>query len=32
MAWSTVFTTGKVDHDLKEIIRVQLSRAALCNY
>jgi hypothetical protein len=32
MAWTTVFTTGKVDHDLKEIIRVQLSRAAFCNY
>jgi hypothetical protein len=32
MAWTTVFTTGKVDHGLKEIIRVQLSRAAFCNY
>ena len=31
-AWGTVFTTGVVDHSLKEIIRIQLSRAALCNY
>ncbi len=32
VAWGTVFNTGAVDHTLKEIIRVQLSRAALCNY
>ena len=32
IAWGTVFSTGKVDHKLKEIIRVQLSRAADCNY
>ena len=32
IAWGTVFNMGEVDHSLKEIIRVQLSRAALCNY
>lgn len=32
VAWGTVFNTGTIDHSLKEIIRVQLSRAALCNY
>jgi len=32
VAWGTVFNTGTVDHSLKEIIRVQLSRAAFCNY
>lgn len=32
IAWGTVFNTGSVDHSLKEIIRVQLSRAASCNY
>ena len=32
IAWGTVFNTGAVDHSLKEIIRVQLSRAAFCNY
>ena len=32
IAWGTVFQTGKVDHKLKEIIRVKLSRAADCNY
>lgn len=32
IAWGTVFNTGTVDHNLKEIIRVQLSRAADCNY
>lgn len=32
IAWGTVFNTGTVDHNLKEIIRVQLSRAAFCNY
>ena len=31
-AWVTVFNTGAVDHNLKEIIRVQLSRMANCNY
>ena len=32
IAWGTVFNTGEIDHSLKEIIRIQLSRAALCNY
>ena len=32
VAWGTVFNTGSIDHSLKEIIRVQLSRAAECNY
>ena len=32
IAWGTVFNTGKVDHKLKEIIRVQLSRMAECSY
>lgn len=32
IAWGTVFNTGTVDHKLKEIIRVQLSRMADCNY
>lgn len=32
VAWGTVFNVGKVDHKLKEIIRVQLSRLANCNY
>ena len=32
IAWGTVFNSGEVNHSLKEIIRVQLSRAAFCNY
>lgn len=32
VAWGTVFNTGVIDHKLKEIIRVQLSRYADCNY
>ena len=32
VAWATVFNKGVVDHNLKEIIRVQLSRMADCNY
>ena len=32
IAWGTVFNTGKIDHNLKEIIRVQLSRMVDCNY
>ena len=32
IAWGTVFNTGVVSHKLKEIIRVQLSRYADCNY
>lgn len=32
LAWGTVFNVGKIDHRLKEIIRVQLSRMADCTY
>ena len=32
VAWNTVFNTGRIDHKLKEIIRVQLSRMASCTY
>jgi hypothetical protein len=32
LAWGTVFNAGKIDHKLKEIIRVQLSRMADCTY
>ena len=32
VAWDTVFNTGRIDHRLKEIIRVQLSRMASCTY
>ena len=32
IAWGTVFGTGGIDHNLKEIIRVQLSRMADCDY
>ena len=32
IAWGTVFQTGNIDHKLKEIIRVQLSRSVNCNY
>ena len=32
VAWDTLFNTGSVDHKLKEIIRVQLSRMASCVY
>ena len=32
LAWGTVFNTGVIDHKPKEIIRVQLSRRAFCNY
>lgn len=32
VAWGTVFNTGVINHSLKEIIRIQLSRAADCNY
>ncbi len=32
LAWGTVFNTGVIEHKLKEIIRVQLSRRAFCNY
>ncbi|MBI3915730.1 MAG: hypothetical protein HY322_01825 [Betaproteobacteria bacterium] len=32
VAWDTVFNTGRVNHRLKEIIRVLLSRMASCTY
>lgn len=32
VAWDTIFNTGRVNHALKEIIRVQLSRMASCVY
>ena len=32
VAWDTLFNTGRVDHKLKEVIRVQLSRMAACTY
>ena len=32
LAWGAVFNTGRIDHSLKEIIRVQLSRMADCRY
>ena len=32
VAWDTVFNSGRIDHRLKEIIRVQLSRMASCTY
>ncbi len=32
LAWGSVFNAGAIDHKLKEIIRVQLSRRAFCNY
>ena len=32
LAWGSLFNDGAIDHKLKEIIRVQLSRRAFCNY
>ena len=32
VAWDTAFNTGRIDHKLKEVIRVQLSRMAACTY
>ena len=32
VAWDTLFNTGRIDHKLKEVIRVQLSRMAACTY
>ncbi len=32
MAWGALFNTGRIDHKLKEIIRIQLSRMADCTY
>lgn len=32
VAWVTAFNSGDIDHKLKEVIRVDLSRAANCSY
>ena len=32
VAWDACFNKGRIPHPLKEIIRVQLSRAASCSY
>jgi len=32
VAWDACFNKGRISHKLKEIIRVQLSRAAVCSY
>lgn len=32
LAWTGVFNAGDLDHRLKEVIRVNLSRAANCSY
>lgn len=32
ICWGSLFSTGTVDHKLKEVIRVQLSRMARCTY
>lgn len=32
LAWTGVFNSGDLDHALKEVIRVNLSRAANCVY
>ena len=32
VAWDTVFNTGRIDHKLKAVLRVQLSRMATCSY
>ncbi len=32
IAWTTAFNSGAIDHSLKEVIRVDLSRAANCSY
>ncbi|MEK9662813.1 MAG: hypothetical protein VW644_13980 [Alphaproteobacteria bacterium] len=32
VAWTTCFNSGDIDHKLKEVIRVDLSRAANCSY
>jgi hypothetical protein len=30
--WMKIFTTGLLSNELKEVMRVRLSRAAECNY
>lgn len=32
VAWDTCFNTGRINHAVKEIIRVLLSRMAACTY
>jgi hypothetical protein len=32
VAWDSVFNKGRIQHKLKEVIRVQLSRAVSCSY
>jgi hypothetical protein len=32
VAWDACFNKGRIPHPLKEVIRVQLSRAASCTY
>ena len=32
VAWDACFNKGRIPHTLKEVIRVQLSRAANCSY
>jgi hypothetical protein len=32
LAWDACFNSGTVSHRIKEVIRVQLSRAAACSY
>ena len=32
VAWNACFNAGRISHTPKEIIRVQLSRAANCSY
>jgi hypothetical protein len=32
VAWDACFNKGRISHTLKEVIRVQLSRMAACNY
>src|SRR6478672_1959928 len=32
VAWDSVFNKGRIPHKLKEVIRVQLSRAVFCSY
>jgi hypothetical protein len=32
LAWTGVFNSGELDHALKEVVRITLSRAANCSY
>ena len=32
VTWDTSFNTGAIPHNIKEVIRVQLSRMASCSY